>query len=298
MESTLAHSPVTDSAPVDHAAHHACLNCSAPLTDQFCARCGQSAATHRFTLRHLLFHDLPHSVWHVDKGLLYTLPRMVTQPGATISEYLAGRRARHFHPFTYLLILVGVSALALSAVQLNPYTTTPDLPRLLVLTMERYMASLIKYPAAMYVLLLPLNAIVALWLLRPTRYNYAEMLISQAFIIGTLVILTLGVMIPLLLLLGKTAHFQPASLLMLLLSLLYPAWVYAQLLGSTGISATGKWVRALGTSLLQMVVMLLSCILFMVYIGVSLARQDPSLLDEFKAKSAPKQTTAQPAPQR
>ena len=53
-------------------AHPNCLDCGAALTDRFCAHCGQPADTHRITLKHLLLHDLPHSVWHVDKGLAFT----------------------------------------------------------------------------------------------------------------------------------------------------------------------------------------------------------------------------------
>ena len=71
------------------ASQHACLDCSAALTDRHCAHCGQPADTPRITLKHHLFHDVPHSVWHVGKGIVYTFYQMLTRPGLTIRGYLA-----------------------------------------------------------------------------------------------------------------------------------------------------------------------------------------------------------------
>ena len=75
-------------------AHHNCLDCGAALTDRFCAHCGQPANTHRITLKHLLLHDLPHSIWHLDKGIAYTFWQMLTRSGLTIRGYLAGQHTR------------------------------------------------------------------------------------------------------------------------------------------------------------------------------------------------------------
>ncbi|OON68526.1 hypothetical protein B0919_12845 [Hymenobacter sp. CRA2] len=279
--------------PVHHA--HACLNCGAHVADRYCGHCGQDGHTHRFTLGHLLLHDLPHSVWHVDKGLPRTLWQLVKRPGSAITEYLAGRRASYFSPLSYLLLLAGLSALLMSAIHLNPYAAAPDTPRLLVLTMERYLSTVFKYPSATYVLLLPLNALLSRWLLKPTGYNYAEMLISQAFIAGTLSVLAMLLMVPLVLLFVHSAHFSIISQLPLLLSLGYPAWVYRQLLEPAGISAAGKWTRAVLTSALQLLVMFVAALVFMVYLAVTLARQDPSLLTDFQARMA-KQQPARPTP--
>jgi hypothetical protein len=296
MENTLTQPAVAPAAAAAPAHDAVCLNCGTALHGHFCAHCGQNAHTHRFTLRHLLLHDLPHSVWHVDKGLLYTLRHMIIRPGATIAEYLAGRRAAHFQPLTYLLLLAGLSALLLSAVHLNPYAATPDVPRLMVLTMERYMSSLFKYPSAVYVLLLPLNALLARWLLRPTRYNYAEMLISQAFISGTITALSLAVMFPLFLLLGHTPYFQGASMSTILISVIYPAWVYRQLLAPARMPVEDKWVRAISTAVLQLLGLFIILLIYIFSIMISLVRQDRALLTDFLAKT--QAAKSQPAPRR
>ena len=112
MHSTLTASSASDiltaTPPHQHAA--ACLNCGHEVPDRFCGRCGQDAHhTHRLTMAHML-HDIPHSVWHVDKGILYSLRTIVTRPGATIRAYLAGQRIDHFRPLSLLLVVTGTFA--------------------------------------------------------------------------------------------------------------------------------------------------------------------------------------------
>ena len=173
-------------------AQHACLDCGAALTDRFCAHCGQPADTHRITLKHLLLHDLPHSVWHVDKGLAFTFWQMLTRPGLTIRGYLAGQRTRQFRPVSYLLLLVGLAALVMSAFQANlqqatlaAQSTGAGSPSqgLMAMAIERYFSIVMKHPSLMQLVLLPLNALVAWRLLRRAGYNYAEVLLANAFIV-------------------------------------------------------------------------------------------------------------------
>ncbi|UYZ59532.1 DUF3667 domain-containing protein [Hymenobacter latericus] len=285
-----------DEAP-PHAA--ACLNCGTTLTDQYCAHCGQDAHhTHRFTLRFLLFHDLPHSIWHVDKGIGYTLRQLLTRPGATLHEYMAGRRAQHFRPISYLLLVTAVSMLLLSAVGMNPMTASQqaDMPRLLQLTMERYLQLYSKYPTLIYVVLLPANALLAMWLLRPTRFNFAEMLLAQAFISGTTTIISSVVMLPMMLLTPYFPALQQFIMLGMLPHMAYSAWVYRQLLEPARMPLKNKWVRGIGTVVLQTIILFISIILVYAAIIFSLIRQDPSLLKDFQQKMASGQHPGQAAP--
>ncbi|GAA4354889.1 hypothetical protein GCM10023185_17150 [Hymenobacter saemangeumensis] len=280
----------------------ACLNCGTPVPDHFCGHCGQDVHhTHRFTLRSLLLHDLPHSIWHVDKGLLYTLRAMLTRPGATIAEYMAGRRARHFRPISYLLLIGGVSALAMSMLNLQPLPPerAAEMPKVISLAMDRYMNTFTKLPTLVYMVLLPVYALLARWLLRATRYNYAEMLLSQAFIMGTLSVPSLLVMTPLMWLMRETKHVLVIPMLGMLPSVVYPVWVYLQMLSATPLSAARRWVRALSTALLHLLVMWVAGFALIIYFVISLMNQDPALKAEFKAKFGKKPLkTEQPAPAR
>ncbi|QNH63491.1 DUF3667 domain-containing protein [Hymenobacter sediminicola] len=287
-----------------HASDHspaACLNCGMLVSDRYCGQCGQDAHhTHRFTMRYLLLHDLPHSIWHVDKGVLYTMRQMLTRPGYAIREYLAGQRAQHFRPVTYLLLLGGLGALLMSALHLQPIPPeqVADTPKVLVLAMDRYMATIYKYPTLIYTVLLPLNALVAWLLLRATRYNYAEMLIGQAFVTGTLTLPAVVLTIPLLLLAKEVPEARSLSLLTLVPSVVYPIWVYWQMQAHTRLSATSRSLRAVGASLLQLLVLILACSAYITFLVVSLLRQDPSLRQDLQAKMKPKTASTQAAPAR
>ncbi|MBP6699215.1 MAG: DUF3667 domain-containing protein [Flavobacteriales bacterium] len=87
-----------------------CLNCDHMITGKYCANCAQRADTHRMSWRWLV-HEVQHGWFHLDKGILYTAKAMLVRPGPAIREYLDGRRKRYFPPFTFLLLLVGLSSL-------------------------------------------------------------------------------------------------------------------------------------------------------------------------------------------
>jgi hypothetical protein len=88
--------------------HAVCLNCGTQLTGKFCQECGQSASTHRLSIKHFVMHDIVHGMWHVDRGLLFTLGCLFTRPGDFVHEYIGGKRAGHFNVITLLLLLSGL----------------------------------------------------------------------------------------------------------------------------------------------------------------------------------------------
>jgi hypothetical protein len=277
-------------------AQHACLDCGAVLTDRFCAHCGQPADTHRITLKHLLLHDLPHSVWHVDKGLAFTFWQMLTRPGLTIRGYLAGQRTRQFRPVSYLLLLVGLAGLVMSAFQANLQQAMLDAQSvgagspsqgMMAVVIERYLSLCMKHPSLMQLVLLPLNALVAWWLLRRAGYNYAEVLLANAFIVGTITVLNLAIMLPVLLV-GNSAFLQLASQLVFIPTLVYPLWVNAQLLlAAPALTAARRYGRALGISLLQTGVLLLSAVVCVAVLTVQVLRERPELRSHPAPKKAP-----------
>ena len=92
--------------------HKHCLNCGHSVHENFCARCGQKTDTHRIGW-HYLWHDLPHSLFHLDKGFLYTAKELSLHPGKAIREFLDGKRVKHFRPLAYVLILGVIMSLGL-----------------------------------------------------------------------------------------------------------------------------------------------------------------------------------------
>ena len=277
-------------------AQHACLDCGAALTDRFCAHCGQPADTHRITLKHLLLHYLPHSIWHVDKGLAFTFWQMLTCPGLTIRGYLAGQRTRQFRPVSYLLLLLGLAALVMSAFQadlqqamLAAQSVRAGAPpmALMAVVMERYLSIGLKHPSLLQLVLLPLNALVAWRLLRWAGYNYAEVLLANAFIVGTFTVLNLAIMLPALLV-GNSAFLLLAWKVAFILTLVYTLWVNAQLLlAAPALTAARRYGRALGISLLQIGVLVLAAAVCLAVLTFQVLRERPDLRPHTAPKKSP-----------
>ncbi len=88
-----------------------CINCgraTAGSDQKFCPACGQPTPAHRIDW-HFLGHELEHSVFHMDRGILHTLKRLMLRPGRLIRDYIDGRRVGIVKP-VLLIMMTGAAA--------------------------------------------------------------------------------------------------------------------------------------------------------------------------------------------
>lgn len=90
-----------------------CKNCSRHYHGKFCPDCAQPASTARINSSWFL-HDIPHSVFHIDKGFPFTFFSLFSRPGEMVKEYLAGRRVKYFKPFAYVALMSAICVLLIS----------------------------------------------------------------------------------------------------------------------------------------------------------------------------------------
>ncbi len=172
------------SNPDAHGHPHSCLNCGATLTGHFCVACGQPASTHRMSFRHFLVHDVAHGIFHLDKGIIFTLKQILTRPGKAAREYLAGRRVGYFNLLTLLSL---VAALYLFVQSLTPddvaVTSSPD---------KAFIAFFVHFAKWLILSSGFLFAFSSFLIFKRVRLNYTEHLILNGFLLaGILVINTL-----------------------------------------------------------------------------------------------------------
>jgi hypothetical protein len=86
-----------------------CLNCDQKILGKFCHDCGQKSDTHRITLKHLIFHDILHGIWHFEKGIFFTMKEALTRPGQAALDYISGKRIKYYNVFYLILILIGLN---------------------------------------------------------------------------------------------------------------------------------------------------------------------------------------------
>ena len=175
-----------------------CPNCSASLDGnfQYCPTCGQKTHIHRFNLAHI-GHEAFHALTHADKGILHLLKNLTIRPGIVAREYvLEGKRKRYFNPFTFLVIVLGLSVFVNSVFKPYERNINPEAARTETnesastaakLRKERSRnvsyfldkrANLVAFAA------IPLFAL-AFWLFfRRSGINYAEHLVANVFFAG------------------------------------------------------------------------------------------------------------------
>ena len=95
------------------AQQHNCLNCGHILIGKFCSNCGQKSDIHRITLKHFITHDLIHGVWHLEKGIYFTIKESIFRTGKAATDYISGKRIIYYNVFYLSLLMLGLNLLVL-----------------------------------------------------------------------------------------------------------------------------------------------------------------------------------------
>ncbi|MFD2785543.1 DUF3667 domain-containing protein [Hymenobacter rubripertinctus] len=190
-----------------------------------------------------MLHDIPHSIWHVDKGILYTLKNMLLRPGPTIREYLAGQRKYHFPPLSLLLLVTGLYAFISSVLHIDLMPPRdPAVPEAVWQAQKSGIEFIAKYMSWVYVGLVPIIAAFARLFLRRGGYNYAECLVIAALITAVCNSLTLF-FLPVSYFYSGTIYITKVGAIASLISFGYATWAYSSMLAHTGLSLAGRLIR-------------------------------------------------------
>jgi hypothetical protein len=68
-----------------------------------------------------LIGDVPHAIFHVDRGLFFNLIQLTKRPAASIEDYLSGNRKQFFHPASYLVLALLCNYLVVKLINLHFY---------------------------------------------------------------------------------------------------------------------------------------------------------------------------------
>ena len=224
----------------------ACLNCDTALTDKYCGHCGQPASTHRLSMGHLL-HEIPHTIWHVDKGIFYTLRELLTRPGATILGYMRGQRARHFAPLSLLLLVTGIYSFVAAKLHMSEIvtqTSMSDSAAELRAAHQHGSESTMRYMGWLYAAAAPFIALVARRVLRRSGLNLAETLVAVLYVTAAGNVLSL-LLTPAYGLVHTGAGYAGMTAVVSIVFTAYQTWAYGQLLLDTPLRRLGRWWRGL-----------------------------------------------------
>lgn len=164
-----------------------CKNCDQQFEGHFCNQCGQPANTHDINLKYVL-HELQHGIFHVDKGIFYTLKELFTRPGNTILEFINGKRERLFKPLTSLVIILttvymllnhyfNIEVVDTSRIKITGSTNLIDV-------IQKIKTWANNHFVWMSLISIPIYSVGTAIAFRAHKYNFIEHLVLNTFLVG------------------------------------------------------------------------------------------------------------------
>ncbi len=203
-----------------------CLNCGHRVYQTFCANCGQKTTTERIGW-HYLFHEVPHSIFHLDKGFFFTIKEMCLRPGGAIREFLDGKRTQYFKPLSYVFILAALAGvITLYSPAFSIFARDTETMNFL----DHMQQISGKYNNFITIGLIPIFSFL-IWIFYRKERNYVEVVTIHFFLFGQVNLIALLNVFDILLVDSKTLMLI-LSLLIGIISFVYMVWVYAMVFSS------------------------------------------------------------------
>lgn len=166
-----------------------CLNCNEATERNYCSNCGQKTDTHRINFKHFLFHDILHGVWHMEKGILFTLKEAVTRPGNAALDYINGKRIK-YNVFYLTALLVGLQLFFANYYEHLQATYNPELQERIQETAHG-VNFLSDYGKILILSLIPFFAVTSFLIFRKKKLNLSEHFILSGMIFLGVMLITL-----------------------------------------------------------------------------------------------------------
>lgn len=187
-------------------------------------------------------------ILNLERGIPYTIRRLITDPQGAVREYLFEDRRRMAKPLPLLVLLVALAAYVsfrflpiegdvLEQVRLSP--NSASIPPLIMRTLELYLRAIQQYFNLTYMSTIPFQALATWLLYRHLHLHYMEHLVVNVYIFCIQTIIYVLAM-PL------SIKFAPIAFLQAILSTGYFLYALHRIFGMGWIEtiarAVGIWV--------------------------------------------------------
>lgn len=199
-----------------------CKNCGNVFEGNFCNNCGQAANTHSINTA-FIAHDIQHGLLHYDGGLLYSAKKLFTKPGYTISDYIQGKRIKHYKPISMVIVVASLYGLLYHLLGINAFEGQESD----IFDYEKFNEWMGHNYGFVVLATIPLYAISSYIVFKKQGYNFTEHIILNAFCSTQRLWIRIATL-PLLLIADDTAGINLILRLLLLADLLLMFWTYSQ----------------------------------------------------------------------
>lgn len=231
-----------------------CKNCGQQVEGKYCSHCRQDVHTERLTWREIA-RQVRNATVDVDRGFFFTVREMFFRPGATLRNYLEGKRVNYSNPFFFVLLTAGFASLLFTTFDVSLPVQSINLEQI-----ER-LNSLVaqKYFVLVGIFFVTMLSVSDGLLYRRSNLNGAELLVVNTFQAGQVLVITL-MFFPLLLM--QDRYVDPGAAnsgvrtLLKAIIFVYLVWARWQLFSPNG----EAWSRVLS------VIQVVSLVLFYEYV--------------------------------
>ena len=161
-----------------------CNNCGNDGTGNYCSECGKHYTVTRVTVSSVL-HEVSHIFTHFEAGFMYTLRKLISQPGKMQAGYFEGHRSKHQKPFSMFFVAATLLAFTIY------YTTKSSLES--TAAGEATVHFTKHYYVILQTALLPVFALLTWLLFRNPNFNYAEALVLTVYTLAIVFLLMIPV---------------------------------------------------------------------------------------------------------
>ena len=211
-----------------------CKNCGNSFEGKFCNQCGQRADLERLDWRFFL-HNLEHAVFHIDRGIIYTINQLFRRPGYAIKEYVGGKRVNYMPPLTHLVII---------SVILFFFTKIFNADGELIFESKQVgtMFDFVTHykDKVLIVIIIPLTTVYTRLLFPRNGYNFFELFAFHCYMRGQFFIIDMVVLLIDWILVHFVVFLHPYTVYVLsfLPEMIYMGWALSQFMGIADIRKT------------------------------------------------------------
>lgn len=165
-----------------------CKNCNTTFEGNYCNNCGQSKGEKRFKLSNLL-STFVHGFYHVHGGIFFTTKELFIQPATMLRGYISGKRVEYVNPFTYLVLVCLIGGFLYQTAEIPKHISD------IILASSETIKFTGKHLSYRILLTIPLYAIMSSIIYKSFKYNFAEHLIINTFLMCQTMIIIIVFMI-------------------------------------------------------------------------------------------------------
>jgi hypothetical protein len=159
-----------------------CRNCNEPVHGNFCPKCGQPAQLKRIDGIYIL-NEIGDFLF-ANKGLMYTIQKMLISPGPNVRRFLAVDRYRFVKPVTFLFIMSVIYTIICHFFQFDATKLYLQQPEIELPTLTLLLNWIIDYPGYSSIISGFFVAFLVKLFFKKSGFNIFEIFVLLCFISG------------------------------------------------------------------------------------------------------------------